>query len=155
MPAQPNFPAKPTGQAIAQPSVAGESPFQAQPGGPKSSTGTGSIQQGASNEFGSEDMAEWYEGQIEEEKQKRRAAELKQRRAESKLKGRRGALRFSIAVNLFLLILAVGIAVITLMDSNPNIINYENKIVDKYAEWEQALEEREQAVKQREQELGL
>lgn len=155
VPAQPNFPAKPTGQTTAQPSVAGESPFQAQPGGPKSSTGTGSIQQGASNEFGSEDMAEWYEGQIEEEKQKRRAAELKQRRAESKLKGRRGALRFSIAVNLFLLILAVGIAVITLMDSNPNIINYENKIVDKYAEWEQALEEREQAVKQREQELGL
>ncbi len=112
-------------------------------------------QQGASDEFGSEELAEWYEGQIEEEKQKRRAAELKQRRAEERLKGRRGMLRFSIAVNIFLLIVAIGMAVITLMDNQPNIINYENKIVDKYAEWEQGLKEREETIKQREQELGL
>ena len=144
MQAQPGTPARPVGT--------GE-PQQAQPG--KAQNPAGQIQQDGPNEFGSEDLAEWYEGQIEEEKQKRRAAELKQRRAEGRLKSRRGVLRFSVAVNLFLLIIAVGIAVITLMDDSPNIINYENKIVDKYTEWEQMLEEREQAVKQREQELGL
>lgn len=84
-----------------------------------------------------------------------RAAELKQRRAEERLKGRRGMLQFSVAVNIFLLIVAIGMAVITLMDNQPNIINYENKIVDKYAEWEQGLKEREETIKQREQELGL
>ena len=50
---------------------------------------------------------------------------------------------------------AIGMAVITLMDNQPNIINYENKIVDKYAEWEQGLKEREETIKQREQEVGL
>lgn len=125
------------------------------PAGAAGASHLGRGQQGASDEFGSEELAEWYEGQIEEEKQKRRAAELKQRRAEGRLKGRRGMLRFSIAVNIFLLIVAIGMAVITLMDNQPNIINYENKIVDKYAEWEQGLKEREETIKQREQELGL
>lgn len=111
--------------------------------------------QDASGEFGPEEMAEWYEGQIEGEKQKRRDAQQKQRRAESKLKGRQGMLRFSVAVNLFLLIVAIGMAVITFMDNSPNIINYENKIIDKYAEWEQGLKEREKSIKQREHELGL
>ena len=45
--------------------------------------------------------------------------------------------------------------IITLMDSNPNILNYENRIVDRYAEWERELEEREQNIKEREQELNL
>lgn len=125
------------------------------PAGAAGASHLGRGQQGVSDEFGSEELAEWYEGQIEEEKQKRRAAELKQRRAEGRLKGRRGMLRFSIAVNIFLLIVAIGMAVITLMDNQPNIINYENKIVDKYAEWEQGLKEREETIKQREQKLGL
>lgn len=148
-------PASPKGGQTAnpiRPTGTGES-HRVQPG--RIQDPAGPVQQDASDEFGSEELAEWYEDQIEEEKQKRRTAELKQRRAEGKLKSRRGVLRFSVAVNLFLLIIAIGIAVITLMDDSPNIINYENKIVDKYAEWEQMLEEREEAVKQREQELGL
>ena len=36
---------------------------------------------------------------------------------------------------------------------NVNILNYENKLIDKYSSWEQELEEREQAVKEQEQEL--
>ena len=125
------------------------------PAGAAGASHLGRGQQGVSDEFGSEELAEWYEVQIEEEKQKRRAVELKQRRAEERLKGRRGMLQFSVAVNIFLLIVAIGMAVITLMDNQPNIINYENKIVDKYAEWEQGLKEREETIKQREQELGL
>lgn len=52
-------------------------------------------------------------------------------------------MRFSIAGNLFLVLVVVGMVVITLMDDHPNIINYENKIIDKYTKWEQELEERE------------
>jgi hypothetical protein len=104
---------------------------------------------------GEEEMAEWYEESLEQEKQKRRAAELKQRRTEERLKSSRGMLRFSIAVNFFLLLVAIGMIVITLLDDSPNIINYENKIINQYTEWEQELNEREQRVKEREQELDL
>lgn len=164
VPAQPGSPAKRTsapafanhGQMPAQPAEAFVPPKEAETGRLDGyQNPAGQSPQDTSDEFGQEEMAEWYEGQIEEEKQKRRAAQLKQRRAESRLKGSRGMLRFSVAVNLFLLIVTIGMAVITLMDSSPNIINYENKIVDKYAEWEQGLKEREEAIRQREQELGL
>ena len=97
-----------------------------------------------------EKLVEEYEEKLDQEKEKRRAAELRQRRAEGKLKSSRGFLRFSLAANFFLLLVAVGMIVITLMDEHPNIINYENKIVDKYAQWEQELEERERSLKERE-----
>ena len=45
--------------------------------------------------------------------------------------------------------------IITINGENPNIINYENAVVDKYATWEQELSERETIVRQKEQELGL
>ncbi len=92
---------------------------------------------------GEGELAEWYEEQLGQEKQKRRNADIKQGRTERKLKSARVALRFSIAGNLFLVLVVVGMVVITLMDDHPNIINYENKIIDKYTKWEQELEERE------------
>ena len=104
---------------------------------------------------GAEDLAEWYEESLEQEKQKRRAAELKQRRAEGKWKSSRGRLYFSIAGNVFLLLVVIGMIVITLLDDSPNIINYENKILNQYTEWEEELKEREQIIKEKEQELGL
>lgn len=104
---------------------------------------------------GAEELAEWYEESLEQEKQKRRTAELKQRRTEEKLKNSRGLLRFSIAGNFFLLLVAIGMIVITLLDDSPNIINYENKILDQYTQWEQELKEREQIIKEKEAELGL
>ncbi len=92
---------------------------------------------------GEGELAEWYEEQLGQEKQKRRNADIKQSRTERKLKSARVALRFSITGNLFLVLVVVGMVVITLMDDHPNIINYENKIIDKYTKWEQELEERE------------
>ena len=56
---------------------------------------------------------------------------------------------------LFLLLVAAGMVAIALLDSTPNIINYENKIQDKYAQWEMDLEEREAKVKEKERELHL
>ncbi len=102
-----------------------------------------------------EELTDWYEDQLEQEKQKRREAQLRQRRTEERLKSRKGFFRTSIAINVFLMLVVIGMVIITLMDSNPNILNYENRIVDRYAEWEQELEEREQNIKEREQELNL
>lgn len=40
-------------------------------------------------------------------------------------------------------------------DNNMNIINYENKILNKYEAWEEELDQREQALSRREEELGI
>lgn len=54
--------------------------------------------------------------------------------------------------------LILFISVITMMalaatSDNINILNYENKLIDKYSAWEQELEEREQILKEQENEL--
>lgn len=54
-----------------------------------------------------------------------------------------------------LLTVIIIMFIITINGENPNIINYENAVVDKYATWEQELSERETIVRQKEQELGL
>lgn len=54
------------------------------------------------------------------------------------------------------IILAVCVATmffISATGSNPNILNYENKLIDKYEVWEQELVEREKAVVEKEQSL--
>ncbi len=103
----------------------------------------------------SEGMAVLYEEKLEQAKQKVRAAERKQRQAEKETRKRKSSLRMSLAVNFFLLLVAAGMVAIALLDSTPNIINYENKIQDKYAQWEMDLEEREAKVKEKERELHL
>ena len=37
---------------------------------------------------------------------------------------------------------------------SPTILNYENRLIDKYEEWENELEQREDAVKERERQFG-
>ncbi len=103
----------------------------------------------------SEGMAVLYEEKLEQAKQKVRAAERKQRQAEKETRKKKSSLRMSLAVNFFLLLVAAGMVAIALLDSTPNIINYENKIQDKYAQWEMDLEEREAKVKEKERELHL
>ncbi len=60
---------------------------------------------------------------------------------------------FSVLINIFLLILVIGMFFIALKSDNANILNYENVINDRYAVWEQELSEREKTVKQKELEL--
>ena len=55
--------------------------------------------------------------------------------------------------SLILLISVVSMMLLAATSDNVNILNYENKLIDKYSSWEQELEEREQAVKEQEQEL--
>lgn len=55
---------------------------------------------------------------------------------------------FFFAVIFFVMIVAMF--AITLTSESPTILNYENKIINKYEEWEQELEQREQELNQRE-----
>lgn len=58
-------------------------------------------------------------------------------------------------VNVVLLALVVLMFYISATSSNPNIINYERAIQNRYAAWEEELENREQAVRIKEKELMI
>ena len=60
---------------------------------------------------------------------------------------------FSVLLNIFLLILVIGMFFIALTSDNANVLNYENVLNDRYAVWEQELSEREKNVKAKELEL--
>ena len=68
-------------------------------------------------------------------------------------KENREKLKFSIILNFFLAFLIVILFIITLTGENANIINYKMVITNKYAQWEQELQEREAAVREKEKEL--
>lgn len=67
----------------------------------------------------------------------------------------RSALRKSMILNIFLVILVIAMFIITLTADQPNILNYERALLNKYAAWEQELTEREAAVREREQALAV
>lgn len=96
------------------------------------------------------DTLEWYIQKLEESKQQERVLNYRRRRAEEKMEQCRKHLRLSLLCSLFLLIVAAGMVVITMTDNHPNIINYENKLIEKYEAWETELKEREESLKERE-----
>ncbi|MCR5503758.1 MAG: hypothetical protein K6F53_12200 [Lachnospiraceae bacterium] len=63
------------------------------------------------------------------------------------------ALRGSVILNIILVILILAMFAITMKSDNPNILNYEEAILNRYAAWEQNLSERENAVREKEKEL--
>lgn len=101
-----------------------------------------------------EETIEWYAQHLEELKQRERTTGFQKRRAEEREKKSRKQLRFSLMCCLFLFLVAAGMGVITLTGSHPNIINYENKIINKYEAWEADLESREQSLKEQQKESG-
>lgn len=56
-------------------------------------------------------------------------------------------------VNVFLVIAIVIMFLMLKTSSNPNIINYEVRIQDKYAQWQEQLESQEASLKAREKQL--
>lgn len=56
----------------------------------------------------------------------------------------------SIFINLILAIAVVIVLFLATTSGTPNMINYENNLIDKYESWEQELTERETAVKEQE-----
>ncbi|MCM1101713.1 MAG: hypothetical protein NC398_10045 [Acetatifactor muris] len=65
------------------------------------------------------------------------------------------ALWFSVILNLGLVAAVIAMFAITLNADQPNILNYEREITNRYASWEQELTERENAVRERERELNV
>lgn len=64
-------------------------------------------------------------------------------------------LRISIILNVLLALLVGGMFFVAMTGDNPNILNYENTIVNKYASWEQELMDREKVVREKELELDI
>lgn len=91
----------------------------------------------------------------EQRKERKREKEKAKDRKEQKKEGKnyKGRCQFFMVTSLILLISVVSMMLLAATSDNVNILNYENKLIDKYSSWEQELEEREQAVKEQEQAL--
>lgn len=61
----------------------------------------------------------------------------------------------SVILNILLVLAVIAMFSIALKSSNPNILNYERAITNRYAAWEQELTEREQKIREKEKELRL
>lgn len=59
----------------------------------------------------------------------------------------------AIIVNVVLVAVIAFMIIITLTSQNPNIIDYENKLQNKYSTWQEELESQEESIKEREEEL--
>ncbi len=59
----------------------------------------------------------------------------------------------SIILNIALAIAVCAMFAIATKSDNPNILNYENALINKYASWEQELSNREQVIREKEREL--
>lgn len=88
------------------------------------------------------------------------AGETKAQSADKKAQGRRqeqdkqrSAFIISIISNVLLAIAICAMFAISFKSDQPNVINYERTLRDKYSAWEQELTEREQKVRDRELEL--
>lgn len=66
-----------------------------------------------------------------------------------------GRLKVSVVFNVILGLLVAIMFYVAMTGNNPNILNYESVIVNKYAAWEQELTGREQAVREKEKEFGI
>ena len=80
---------------------------------------------------------------------------VKKEEQEERPRREMGKLGVSIVCNVLLGLLVAGMFYVAMTGNNPNILNYEKVIVNKYAAWEQELTEREQAVREKEQEAGV
>ena len=91
----------------------------------------------------------------EQRKERQREKEKAKNKKEQKKEGKnyKGRCQFFMVTSLILLISVVSMMLLAATSDNVNILNYENKLIDKYSSWEQELEEREQSVKEQEQAL--
>lgn len=91
----------------------------------------------------------------EQRKERQREKEKAKNKKEQKKEGKnyKGRCQFFMVTSLILLISVVSMMLLAATSDSVNILNYENKLIDKYSSWEQELEEREQAVKEQEQAL--
>lgn len=63
--------------------------------------------------------------------------------------------KYSLFLNIFLIILVIGMFLIAASNNSTTVLNYKETITDEYEAWEEELTEREKAVKEKEKELGI
>lgn len=69
---------------------------------------------------------------------------------------KRGAFGVSLFFNFVLLAVCIGMFVIAFLSrDNVTILNYENRLIDKYEDWEKELTQRERIVREKERGLGI
>lgn len=66
-----------------------------------------------------------------------------------------GKLKISLCVNAILVVCVVAMFAMALTSDSPTIVDYQSKLLNRYASWEQELTEREKAVSEKERELGI
>ena len=59
----------------------------------------------------------------------------------------------SVILNIILVMAVIGMFIIAVTGDNPNILNYEKALTNRYASWEQEISQREKAVKEKERAL--
>ncbi|MCI8530788.1 MAG: hypothetical protein HFH82_16950 [Lachnospiraceae bacterium] len=92
-----------------------------------------------------------YDGGVRErtEPARRRVAPPKERDFE------KGRFIVSVIINVLLALAMLSMFYISYSSDQPNVINYERALIDKYAYWEQELTDREQLIRDREKELQM
>ncbi len=96
------------------------------------------------------------EPQLQEALEERQAArDSRDRIRELERKCQRNQERFvrAMIVNIFLVVAVIAMVLIALSSSNPNIIDYENKLIDKYEDWNTQLKSKEEQLNELEKEL--
>ena len=68
---------------------------------------------------------------------------------------RKFGIRFSISLNVLLAIAVAFMFYVALSSDNPNILNYETALENRYSAWEQQLTQREQVIREKELELKI
>ncbi len=76
-------------------------------------------------------------------------------RLRAKAAKERGKFKVSLFINFVLIVSIFLIYILTVTSGRTTILNYEQKIQDRYAQWEQTLTEREKAIREEEQDLEL
>lgn len=89
-----------------------------------------------------------------EKKQKEKIEDLTPEKMTVALKRYKKLSRLLLIACITMLLIIIGMFAINATSQNPTILNYEEKIVDKYASWEEELDAREQELNEREQKLN-
>ena len=92
---------------------------------------------------------------IDEKIEKKESDDIGRTIKRNKPKNFKNEYKTSLIVNLVLVLMIVAMFILALKTDSPNMINYENAIVDKYAQWNDELTERESKIREKEAELGL
>lgn len=91
-----------------------------------------------------------YQTYSKEMRESSNPAKSRVKAAELKKEKNAVAMKISVMINILLAFAVIAMFVIALNADQPNILNYEQNLLNRYATWEQDLTQREQAVREKE-----